>query len=62
MMGPDINSEVSRGIIPRMVDTVFDAISTVGSHIEFTVKVAYVEIYMEKIRDLLNPTSKNLNM
>ena len=55
MMGDDMSTESRRGIIPRMVDTVFDKINEASTHIEFTVKVAYMEIYMEKVRDLLNP-------
>ena len=50
------------GIIPRMVDTVFDAISATPDHIEFTVKVSIVEIYMEKIRDLVCPEKINLKV
>ncbi|KAI8645736.1 P-loop containing nucleoside triphosphate hydrolase protein [Parasitella parasitica] len=30
------------------------------SNLEFTVKVSYMEIYMEKVRDLLNPSMDNL--
>lgn len=37
-----------------MVDMVFDTIYTSPDHIEFRIKVSIVEIYMEKIRDLLN--------
>lgn len=45
-----------------MVDTVFDAISETPEYIEFTVKVSIVEIYMEKIRDLLAPEKINLKI
>lgn len=55
MMGDDMSVDSRRGIIPRMVDTVFEKINEASQHIEFTVKVAYMEIYMEKVRDLLNP-------
>lgn len=37
-----------------MVDYVFDTIYNSPDHIEFKIKVSIVEIYMEKIRDLLN--------
>ena len=50
------------GVIPRMVTTVFDYISDTPDHIEFTVKVSIVEIYMERIRDLLNPKKVNLKV
>jgi kinesin family protein 5 len=62
MMGPDIADNVSKGIIPRMVGTVFEAIESAGDYLEFTVKVGYCEIYLEKIRDLLNPEKANLSI
>jgi len=45
-----------------MVATVFDYISETPDHIEFTVKVSIIEIYMERIRDLLNPKKINLKI
>lgn len=42
-----------RGIIPRMVETVFEHIASSPPHIEFTVKISIIEIYMEELRDLL---------
>lgn len=43
-----------KGIIPRTVDALFDGVSEADESIEFTFKVSYVEIYLEKIRDLLD--------
>jgi kinesin family protein 5 len=54
--------EESRGIIPRMVTHLFDAIGEASDDIEFTVKVSMVEIYMEKIRDLVDPSKTNLKI
>lgn len=45
-----------------MVDSVFKQISDSPDHIEFRIKVSIVEIYMEKIRDLLDPSKINLNI
>jgi kinesin family protein 5 len=59
MMG-DMTSAELMGIIPRMVGTVFEAIESAGDYLEFTVKVGYAEIYLEKIRDLLSPEKTNL--
>ncbi|KAK9768044.1 hypothetical protein K7432_001631 [Basidiobolus ranarum] len=59
MMG-DMESEEFKGIIPRIVETIFKSIHNSPSTIEYTVKVSYMEIYMEKIRDLLNPKNDNL--
>ena len=45
-----------------MVRTVFNRIETASEYIEFTVKVSMVEIYMEKIKDLINPEKDNLKI
>ena len=37
-----------------MVDHVFEEISRAPDHFEFKIKVSIVEIYMEKVRDLLD--------
>ncbi|KAG0026925.1 hypothetical protein BGZ81_006005 [Podila clonocystis] len=60
MMGPSIDDESTKGIIPRIVDQIFASIIASPSTMEYTVKVSYMEIYMEKIRDLLNPINDNL--
>ena len=50
------------GIIPRMVHHVFNHILQAPSDIEFIVKVSMIEIYMEKIKDLIIPTNVNLSV
>lgn len=60
MMGGDIDNDVSKGIIPRIVEQIFASILTSPGNIEYTVRVSYMEIYMERIRDLLNPVNDNL--
>jgi kinesin family protein 5 len=45
-----------------MVRTVFARIDTANEHLEFTVKISMIEIYMEKIRDLLDPKKDNLKV
>ncbi|ETK87787.1 hypothetical protein F441_07975 [Phytophthora nicotianae CJ01A1] len=50
------------GIIPRVMADIFDGIQNMQADLEFIVRVSYIEIYMEKIRDLLKPTSTNLNV
>ncbi|KAK0943211.1 hypothetical protein LTR29_005195 [Friedmanniomyces endolithicus] len=59
MMG-DITNDSGKGIIPRIVGQIFSSIMRCDASIEFTVRVAYMEIYMEKIRDLLVPENDNL--
>ena len=60
MMGADIDDEVSKGIIPRIVEQIFASILASPGNIEYTVRVSYMEIYMERIRDLLQPQNDNL--
>lgn len=62
MQGPDIESMELQGIIPRMVRTVFNRIETASEAIEFTVKVSMIEIYNEKIRDLIDPKKDNVKI
>lgn len=60
MMGADIDDEEQRGIIPRIVEQMFTSILKSPGNIEYTVRISYMEIYMEKIRDLLAPQNDNL--
>jgi kinesin family protein 5 len=60
MMGSDIDDDEGRGVIPRIVQQVFASILASPSNIEYTVRVSYMEIYMERIRDLLVPQNDNL--
>ncbi|KAI9315986.1 kinesin heavy chain [Dichotomocladium elegans] len=60
MMGSDIDDEKCKGITPRIVEQIFASIIESPSNIEFTVRVSYMEIYMERVRDLLNPAKDNL--
>ena len=53
MMGSR-TEESEAGIIPRMVADVFSHINSADANEEFTVKASYVEIYLERIRDLLD--------
>lgn len=62
MMGADIHDDDTRGIIPRLTDQVFEGILHSPPTIEYTVKVSFMEIYMEKIRDLLAPDRINLSI
>jgi len=62
MQGPDIHDEEMKGIIPRIIETVFMGVEEAEEKLEFLVKVSYIEIYMEKIRDLLNPAKTDLKI
>lgn len=62
MTGPDMADPNLMGIIPRMVLTVFNNIESADAKIEFQVKVGYCEIYLEKIKDLLDTSKVNLKV
>jgi len=62
MQGPDITDPKMRGVIPRVVEAIFETISNAEENMEFTVRGSYVEIYLERIRDLLEPSRKNLQV
>jgi len=48
------------GIIPRMMNLVFEIINSGSSDIEFSVKCQYYQIYNEKIQDLIDTTKTDL--
>eukprot|EP00002_Diphylleia_rotans_P039483 TRINITY_DN9166_c0_g1_i5.p1 TRINITY_DN9166_c0_g1~~TRINITY_DN9166_c0_g1_i5.p1 ORF type:complete len:682 (+),score=200.92 TRINITY_DN9166_c0_g1_i5:343-2388(+) len=57
MMGYGAN----QGIIPRMNRAIFSKIRSLSQN-RFLVTVSYLEIYNEVVRDLLNPTDKDLKI
>lgn len=61
-MTGDQADPVNMGITPRMITTVFDIIDNASENVEFTVKVSFCEIYMEKISDLLDTSKENLKI
>jgi kinesin family protein 5 len=60
-MEGDMESERFMGLIPRMVNAIFEGIMDAEDK-EFVVKVSYVEIYCEKIQDLLDVGNSNLQI
>jgi kinesin family protein 13 len=57
MMG-SLMEDSLKGIIPRLCDTMFDRIAEgkqANSRMSYKVEVSYMEIYCEKVRDLLCP-------
>jgi kinesin family protein 5 len=49
-------------LIPRIVEQIFASILSADVSIEYTVKVSYMEIYMERIKDLLARMSLAANV
>jgi len=62
MEGPSIYDHDMKGLIPRTVGALFAGVLNAESHLEFTIKVSYVEIYMEKIHDLLDEFAAKGNL
>ena len=50
------------GVIPRAVKHIFDKVEAAPEDIEFSIHVSFVEIYMERIRDLLDKTRQKNNL
>ena len=48
------------GVIPRICRNMFERITDIQQdpNLKYTVEVSYLEIYNERVRDLLNPTTK----
>ncbi|OXA56707.1 Kinesin-like protein KIF1A [Folsomia candida] len=56
MMGKQEEGE--EGIIPQMCKDLFKKINDDDEGLQFSVEVSYMEIYCERVRDLLNPQNK----
>uniref|UniRef100_A0A8C2A5Y3 Kinesin-like protein n=1 Tax=Cyprinus carpio TaxID=7962 RepID=A0A8C2A5Y3_CYPCA len=50
------------GIIPRIVQDDMNYIYSMDENLEFHIKVSYFEIYLDKIRDLLDVSKTNLSV
>ena len=61
MEGKDSPAEL-RGVIPRAVEHIFDITQANSELTEFKVTVQYAEIYMERIRDLLDRSGTKNNL
>jgi len=62
MMGPDINEESQKGVIPNAIDHIFECIAADTTGAEIQLGVSYMEVYREVIRDLLDPSKVNLQV
>ncbi|VDL93632.1 unnamed protein product [Schistocephalus solidus] len=55
-----LGDPVYQGIIPRIIHDIFNHIYNMDENLEFHIKVSYFEIYLDKIRDLLDVSKTNL--
>lgn len=62
MQGPDINDDKLKGIIPRVIHQLYANIENSLVTFQWLVKVSIFEIYLEKLRDLLEPEKKDLKI
>jgi kinesin family protein 5 len=55
--GPDNPNEVTQGLIPRVMNNMFAIIDEADDEYLYVIKVSFLEIYNEKIHDLLDSKS-----
>ena len=59
-MGPNndltgyCDDPVLKGLIPRIIESIFEHVQSADQALEFTIQVSYLEIYLEKLKDLLD--------
>uniref|UniRef100_A0A671NBT2 Kinesin-like protein n=1 Tax=Sinocyclocheilus anshuiensis TaxID=1608454 RepID=A0A671NBT2_9TELE len=61
-MEGNLHDTDAMGIIPRIVQDIFNYIYSMDENLEFHIKVSYYEIYLDKIRDLLDVSKTNLSV
>eukprot|EP00698_Gefionella_okellyi_P018803 TRINITY_DN567_c0_g1_i4.p1 TRINITY_DN567_c0_g1~~TRINITY_DN567_c0_g1_i4.p1 ORF type:complete len:434 (+),score=85.02 TRINITY_DN567_c0_g1_i4:72-1373(+) len=70
MLGPDTTPERAgnpiirelRGLIPRILEDIFVRIESAPKHIHITMAASFIEVYMEKLQDLIVPEKENLRI
>lgn len=60
MEGVNVHEQDKQGIVPRIASDLFTKIYQKPESLEFIIKVSYFEIYLDRIRDLLDPARDNL--
>eukprot|EP00980_Cylindrotheca_fusiformis_P013282 scaffold3375_cov153-Cylindrotheca_fusiformis.AAC.7 len=61
-LDPKRNPQLTEGMIARTVTEIFSEIQKLPKSIQCTVRCSLVEIYVEKIFDLLQPSSKEIHL
>ena len=62
MYGPDIFDDVYKGIIPRIVEDIFNYVEKADDNIDFQFKLSVLEIYKEVMYDLLTQQSGDIKI
>lgn len=65
MMGDsnaDAGSNRRQGMIPRLISDVFRQMTSSPPTVEYIVRCSFVEIYLEKIMDLLSPVNRSITI
>merc|ERR1712194_931506 len=58
----DDEDDETSGVIPRIIRDLFQSMSEAPTSLECIVRCSYVEIYLEKVFDLLDPSSRSLTI
>ena len=62
MYGPDIFDDMYKGIIPRIVEDIFNYVENADDNIDFQFKLSVLEIYKEVMYDLLTQQSGDIKI
>jgi hypothetical protein len=63
MFGPALSTSGQHGIIPRAARQVFDTIrSCAADDVTFILRCSLLEVYCEQLRDLLDPSNRDLHI
>ena len=54
LKGPENPNEITQGLIPRVMKNMFNIIDEAEDEYLYVIKVSFLEIYNEKIHDLLD--------
>jgi kinesin family protein 5 len=60
MEGLSLDNELNKGIIPRMMNYVFGLVGQGGQDKTYRLECSFLEIYNERINDLLDTKRSNL--
>eukprot|EP01035_Chromulina_nebulosa_P018830 gene18830-24609_t len=62
MEGPSLFDESSQGVISRSISKLFTLIGQANENTDFQIIASYIEVYCERLRDLLNPQLDNMKI